>query len=93
MSDEQLYPWRKKVKTLPPSFKNPIANIIQVGHIPKLVTAREKIRETLGINRKPPTAYSIESAKEEIQQLIKRTDLYDKATWNTREEPSEGERD
>ena len=93
MSDEQLYPWRKKVKTLPPSFKNPIANIIHVGHIPKLVTAREKLRETLGINRKPPTAYGIESAKEEIQQLIKRTDLYDKAIWNTREEQEEREGD
>ncbi|MFW9985289.1 MAG: hypothetical protein ACFFDJ_01855 [Candidatus Odinarchaeota archaeon] len=93
MSDEQLYPWRKKVKTLPPTFKNPIANIIHLGHIPKLVTTREKIRETLGINRKPPTAYGIESAKVEVQELIKRTELYDKATWNPTKEQTERESD
>jgi hypothetical protein len=88
MSDESLYPWRKKVKTLPRSFKDPIANIIQSGHIPKLVGTRETLRETLGMNRKPPTAYSHESAKEELQKLVKRTDLFDKATWSARTKPS-----
>jgi hypothetical protein len=88
MSDDELtlYPWRKKVKTLPDSFKNPIVNIIRVGHVPKLATAREKIREGLGINRKPPTAYQDEKARSELAALVKGTDLYDKAMWNEREE-------
>ncbi|MFX0168671.1 MAG: hypothetical protein ACFE89_04845 [Candidatus Hodarchaeota archaeon] len=89
MRDEDIYPWRKKVKTLPPAFKNPIVNIIQIGHIPKLVATREKLRETLGMNRKPPTAYALESAQKELQKLVKRTALFEKAIWNLREEPSE----
>lgn len=92
MNDEELklYPWRKKVKTLPPSFKNPIANIIRVGHIPKLATSRENLREILGINRKPPTAYQHEKAREELEELVKRTELYEKATWNDRRDKTEG---
>jgi hypothetical protein len=88
MSDDELtlYPWRKKVKTLPESFKSPIVNIIQVGHVPKLASAREKIRETLGINRKPPTAYQDEKARGELKKLMKDTDLYDKAMWEERDE-------
>jgi hypothetical protein len=89
MSNDELYPWRKKVKTLPFSFKDPIKNIIHTGHIPKLVSTREKLRETLGINRKPPTAYDSEKAKEELQKLVKHTDLYAKATWNPREDQSD----
>jgi len=89
MSDEELYPWRKKVKLLPSSFKDPISNIIHTGHVPKLVGTREKLRESLGINRKPPTAYDSEQAKEELQKLVKRTDLFAKATWNPREDQSD----
>jgi hypothetical protein len=93
MSDDELtlYPWRKKVKTLPESFRNPIENIIRVGHIPKLVATREKVRETLGINRKPPTAYQHENAREELKELVKGTELYDKATWNVRKDITEDE--
>jgi hypothetical protein len=61
-------------------------NIIQVGHVPKLASAREKIREKLGINRKPPTAYRDEKARSELALLMKDTDLYDKAMWNERGE-------
>ena len=89
MSNEELYPWRKKVKTLPPSFKDPIKNIIHTGHIPKLVSTREKLRETLGINRKPPTAYDSVKAQEELQKLVKRTDLYAKATWSSKEDQND----
>jgi hypothetical protein len=93
MSDDELtlYPWRKKVKTLPESFKSPIENIIRMGHIPKLVAMREKVRETLGINRKPPTAYQHEDAREELEELVKSTDLYDKATWDAKEDKTEDE--
>jgi hypothetical protein len=93
MSDDELtlYPWRKKVKVLPASFKNPIVNIIREGHVPKLVSSREKIRETLGINRKPPTAYQHESARAEVKQLVKGTELYDKATWNVRDSKTDEE--
>ena len=88
MSDNELtlYPWRKKLKTLPETFKAPIANIIREGHIPKLVSTREKIREELGMNRKPPTAYQDEDARQEVAELVKSTDLYDKATWDERED-------
>ncbi len=88
MSDDEivLYPWRKKVKTLPESFKNPIMNIIRMGHIPKLAVTRERVREALGINRKPPTAYQDPNAQKEVEELVKETDLYDKATWDAREE-------
>lgn len=93
MSDDELtlYPWRKKVKTLPESFKSPIENIIRMGHIPKLVAMREKVRETLGINRKPPTAYQHEDAREELEELVKSTDLYEKATWSAKEDKTEDE--
>lgn len=93
MSDDELtlYPWRKKVKTLPESFKGPIENIIRLGHVPKLVVTREKVRETLGINRKPPTAYQYEEAREELEELVKGTDLYDKATWNVSDDESDEE--
>lgn len=86
MSEEDinLYPWRKKVKTLPSSLKDPIVNLIQIGHVPKLSVFREKIRENLGINRKPLTAYKIDSARSELQELMKHTDLYDKAMWKPR---------
>ncbi|MFX1318877.1 MAG: hypothetical protein ACFE9D_07775 [Promethearchaeota archaeon] len=88
MSDDELtlYPWRKKVKTLPKSFKNPIVNIIRVGHVPKLASTRERIREDLGINRKPPTAYQDEKARRELKELVKSTELYDKAMWEERDE-------
>ncbi|MFX1341261.1 MAG: hypothetical protein ACFFAL_01060 [Promethearchaeota archaeon] len=93
MSEDELtlYPWRKKVKTLPESFKDPIENIIRVGHVPKLVVTREKVRETLGINRKPPTAYQHEDAREELEELVKGTELYDKATWTDKDEKIEDE--
>ena len=88
MSEDEivLYPWRKKVKTLPETFRNPIVNIIRVGHVPKLAVTREKIREDLGINRKPPTAYQDPKAQKEVEKLVRDTDLFDKATWGAREE-------
>jgi hypothetical protein len=61
-------------------------NIIQIGHVPKLVSAREKIRENLGMNRKPSTAYRDEKARSELALLMKDTDLYDKAMWKERGE-------
>ena len=87
MSEEELklYPWRKKVKTLPPSFKEPMTDMIKMGHVPELSAHREKIRETLGVDRIPPTAYKIESALKEFQELVKKTGLDQKVAWNWKE--------
>ncbi len=84
MSDKDLtlYPWRKKVKTLPASIKNPISNMIRIGHIPKLSIMREKVRDSLGLNQKPPTAYQLKTAQKELQELVLQTNLYRKATWD-----------
>jgi hypothetical protein len=88
MSDEELslYPWRKKVKTLPASIKNPVVNMIRVGHIPKLSVMREKVRDSLGLNQKPPTAYQFKTAQAELEELVLQTNLYRKATWNPKAE-------
>jgi len=87
LSEEEvkLYPWRKIVKTLPPSFKEPMINMIKMGHVPELSAFREKVRETLGMDRTPPTAYQIESALKELQELVKKTELDLKVAWNWKE--------
>lgn len=84
MSEEEvrIFPWRKNVKDLPSSLKTPVSRMIQMGHIPQLSASREKTRETLGIEPSPPTAYQKEDARKELQDLVKQTDLYEKATWN-----------
>ena len=86
MSDEEskLYPWRKNVKTLPSSFETPASRLVEIGHIPELSAFREKVREQLGMERNPPTAYQFESARLELQELVKDTDLYLKVAWNWR---------
>ena len=76
------YPWRKRVKTLPQPFKVPVTNMIKMGHIPELSDSRAKVRETLGINRSPPTAYKDKNALSELQELVKHTNLDEKIAWN-----------
>ena len=91
MSEEEtkIYPWRKVVKTLPPSLKIPLMNLIKTGHIPELSSFREKVREGLGMQGSPPTAYQNENALVEVQDLVKQTCLDRKVAWNWRKKKSE----
>lgn len=81
MSEEEvkLYPWRKIVKTLPPSFKTPVINLIKMGHIPELSAFRKKVREALGFFI---TAYHNTDTLSELQELVKKTKLDQKVAWN-----------
>ncbi|MFQ6126824.1 MAG: hypothetical protein ACE5R6_19780 [Candidatus Heimdallarchaeota archaeon] len=81
MSEEEikLYPWRKIVKTLPPSFKTSVINLIEMGHIPELSAYRKKVREALGFFF---TATLNTDTLSEFHELIKKTKLDQKVAWN-----------
>ena len=87
--EEKLYPWRKAVKTLPSPFKIPVTNLIRMGHIPKLSSSHEDMREELGMDRVPPTAYRAGSALSEVQELVRKSSLDLKVAWNWRKNRSE----
>lgn len=84
MSEEVQYPWRKVVKTPPLTIKTPATNVIKMGHVPELSSFRERIRERLGLEGKPPT-FS-EEAVPELRLLVKQTKLGVKVAWNEEED-------
>jgi len=87
--ETNLYPWRKTIKVLPKPIKDSIANIIKIGHIPKLSSLREKMRKQLGIDPIPPTVYRFKNALLELHLLAKLTKLDLKIGWDWEKEKPE----
>lgn len=69
--DEDLYPWRKKFNPIPPSISSPILRLIRIGHVHRLLPTIEREREKMGLQRLPPSAFSLKSVISEVNILLK----------------------
>jgi len=66
-----VYPLRKKVKKPLPQAFQVVANLLSTGHIQEYVPPWDTRREALGLDKKPPLAYTMEDARLDIEKIAK----------------------
>ncbi|RLE56513.1 MAG: hypothetical protein DRJ30_01600 [Candidatus Methanomethylicota archaeon] len=81
-AETKKYPLRKEVKGLPRQFKSPLKNIFMLGHVPRLSGFLQRTRAKLGLEKKPPTAYSNEKALNELRKIISDLELDSRVLWD-----------